>query len=286
MIRSPLAHSTIRINGIDMHIVEAGPLDGQPMILLHGFPEFWYSWRHQIDALTAGGFRLIIPDQRGYNLTEKPDDITAYCLDRLADDIIGLIDYAGVEKAWVVGHDWGGAAAWWTANKFPERIDRLAVLNIPHHAAFSRALRENPAQRRKSWYMAFFQLPALPEVLISAANGALFARWAFGHSPAFDTNDIRRYKRAWSHPGAVTAMLNWYRAVRQTPPERLESPRITPKTLLIWGRQDQVFEENIAQKSVDLCDDGQLVYIDNSGHWVQHEAAEQVNKLLLDFFTA
>lgn len=283
MIRTPLENSFIHINGLTLHVIQAGPEDGQPVILLHGFPEFWYGWRNQIDALTREGFRLYIPDQRGYNLSDKPKEIEAYSLDVLADDIIGLIDHIGLEKAVIVGHDWGGAAAWWTANKFPERLAKLAVLNIPHHAAFSQALREQPAQRRRSWYMAFFGMATLPELIIRRANWWPLRRWAFGGSKAFTDDDIRMYTKAWSEPHAMTSMLNWYRAIQQAPPERLAGPRIAVETLLIWGEKDPVFKKELAQTSIDLCNDGQLIYIEDASHWVQHEAADEVNELLIDF---
>jgi len=278
--------TTIATNGIHLHVVQTGREDGIPVILLHGFPEFWYGWRNQIDALVEAGFRLYIPDQRGYNLSDKPPEIAAYNLDVLAADIVGLIDHIGVKKIRLVGHDWGGGAAWWLANKYPERLEKLTVLNIPHHAAFSRALRDNPVQKRKSWYMAFFQLPKIPELLIRLGNGSLFAKWAFKDSPGFTAEDIQLYKQAWAQPDAITGMLNWYRAVRKTRPARLASPRIQVPTLLIWGKRDAVFEPEIAQKSIELCDDGCLAYIDHATHWVHHDAAEEVNRLLIEWLKA
>lgn len=283
MITTPLEHTSVHVNGINLHLVCAGDPDGIPVILLHGFPEFWYSWRNQIDALANAGFRMYIPDQRGYNLSDKPENVADYGLDRLAEDIIGLIDHIGAEKVRVVGHDWGGGAAWWTANKYPERIEKLTVLNIPHHAAFSRALKQNPAQRRKSWYMAFFQMNRLPEVVCRFGNFSALARWAFGDSPAFTPEDIAEYKRAWWQPGAITGMINYYRAVRRYPPERLESPQITVPVLLIWGLRDHVFDPILAEQSIALCDDGRLEKIDTASHWVQHEAADDVNRLLVEW---
>lgn len=283
MIRTPLEHENIATNGIRLHVVIAGPEDGTPVILLHGFPEFWYAWRNQIDALADAGFRLYMPDQRGYNLSDKPRAITDYSLDVLADDIIGLLDHIGVEKGFVVGHDWGGGAAWWLANRTPERIAKLTVLNIPHHAAFSRALRNDEEQRRRSRYMAYFQLPIIPEISVRAFNWRLLAGWAFGGSDAFTAEDLKQYKQAWAQPGAITGMLNWYRAVRKAPPKRLDSPRITVPTTLIWGKRDHVMKPELAEKSIELCDEGHLYYIDDATHWVQHEAADEVNQVMIDW---
>ncbi|PJF20860.1 MAG: alpha/beta hydrolase [Phototrophicales bacterium] len=279
-----LEHTTIPVNGINLHVVQAGDPTGIPVILLHGFPEFWYSWRNQIEPLVQAGFRLYMPDQRGYNLSDKPKDVAAYNMDILADDIIGLMDAIGIEQARIVAHDWGGAVAWWLANRNPERIAKLAVLNIPHHAAFSRALKTNPKQRRKSLYMAFFQLKGLAEFALKLGKGSLLARWAFGKdNPAFTPEDIEQYKVAWSQPGAITAMLNWYRAVRQHRPQSLNSPQIHVPVLLIWGKRDWAFDFSLAEDSIRLCDDGKLIMIDHASHWVQHEAAEPVNKVLIDW---
>jgi epoxide hydrolase 4 len=283
MIETPLTHHDVYINGVRLHIVEAGDADATPVILLHGFPEFWYGWHNQIDALVNAGFRLIIPDQRGYNLSDKPDEVAAYSLDVLSDDIVGLIDYAGQERGLVVGHDWGGGAAWWAANRYPERIAKLTVLNIPHHAAFNRAVKQDPEQQRKSLYMAFFQLPVLPEIVTSVFDGGLLARWAFRDSAAFTEADLQKYRTAWKQPGARQGMLNWYRAVRKTPPQSLPSPRITVPTTLIWGMQDPVMKTDLAHKSIELCDDGHLHLIDHASHWVQHEAAGEVNRVLIDW---
>src|SRR5205807_2242388 len=138
---------------------------GPPAVLLHGFPEFWYSWRHQLPALAAAGFRVIAPDMRGYNLSAKPPGIRSYCLEALTGDVVGLVRHLGYERAVIAGHDWGGAVAWHTALTRPDVVERLVILNSPHPATFLRELRTF-AQLRKSWYMFFFQLPLLPELMI------------------------------------------------------------------------------------------------------------------------
>src|SRR5262249_191705 len=150
-------------NGISLHVVTAGPENGKPILLLHGFPEFWYGWRNQIPALADAGFRVIAPDQRGYNLSEKPKGLAAYDLNVLTQDMVGLLDALHIEKAVVAGHDWGGGTAWWLAAHHAERVERLIILNSPHGGAFSRAIRRDLSQLRKSWYFFFFQIPRLPE---------------------------------------------------------------------------------------------------------------------------
>ena len=278
-----LTHTTIPTNGLSLHVVQAGPTDGPLVILLHGFPEFWYGWRAQIGALAEAGFRVWVPDQRGYNLSDKPRGVRAYHRDALALDVVGLIEAAGVEKARVVGHDWGAAVAWWLANRHPERVERLAILNVPHHRVMERALTHSLRQLLRSWYIFFFQLPRLPEVLLARQNYAALARSMRGSSRpgTFSAAEMAQYRAAWSQPGALTAMLNYYRAVT-----RSRSPadaRIRVPTRLLWGAKDRFFGVELATASLDWCDEGELVLLPDASHWLQHEAPERINALLLDF---
>ncbi|MBZ0298001.1 MAG: alpha/beta hydrolase [Anaerolineae bacterium] len=281
----PYDHLYIQTNGIQLHVVQSGPEDGKPVILLHGFPEFWYGWRHQIDALAAAGYRVWAPDQRGYNLSDKPEGIAAYNLDKLAADVIGLIDAMGHERVRLIGHDWGAAVAWWTANKFPERLEKLVILNVPHHAVFQNYLRTHASQLRKSWYVFAMQIPWLPEQMMQTNNfQAMSSAIRSSARPGtFSDEDMIEYRQAWAQPHALTSMMNWYRAVIQQPPASLPSPRITVPTLIIWGKHDAFLEAAMAEESVRLCEDGKLVFLDTT-HWVQHETPEQVNQLILDFF--
>ena len=279
------AHTSIRTNGVTLHVVTAGPPDGPLVLLLHGFPEFWYGWRCQIDALASGGYHLLVPDQRGYGLSEKPQGLAAYTLDRLAADVVGLIAASGRDRAAVVGHDWGAAVAWWLGIRHPTWLERLGILNGPHPMVMSDHLRHHPAQLRRSWYIFYFQLPWLPEWSARAGNwrAAVRALRDSSRRGTFTDADLDRYREAWSRPGAFTAMLNWYRAILRHPPRLPRNPRVTVPTLIIWGAQDLVLGRELAVSSVEYCDRGRLVLIEEASHWVHHEEPERVNGLLLDF---
>lgn len=283
---SQLEYHYHQTNGISLHAVEAGPADGPLVILLHGFPEFWYGWRYQIEALAKAGYRVLAPDQRGYNLSDKPKGISAYNLDALAGDILGLIDAMGREKACLVGHDWGGAAAWWAAIKYPQRSEKLVILNAPHPKVMRWNMLHNRAQRHKSWYFLLFQIPFLPEWRMRKDNWRIGVQALRGSSRKgiFSDADISRYRKAWSQPDAANGMLNWYRAALRRRPKRVPSQRVTVPTLLIWGTQDRFLGRELAQPSIDLCEEGKLVFIEEASHWVQHEEPQQVNELLLEFF--
>ena len=278
-------YTYIETNGVRLHVAQAGPENGRLVILLHGFPEAHLSWRYQIDELAEAGFRVLAPDQRGYNLSEKPDEIAAYSLDELVEDVVGLIDHAGAAHAFVVGHDWGGAVAWWLAAKHPERVQRLVILNVPHPIVMGRTIRSSWTQRRKSWYMYAFQIPRLPEFGVRLNNWRRLVDGMQGHSVpgTFSDEDMERYRETWAQPGAIRAMINWYRAMWQARPERLESVRIKVPTLLIWGLRDHVLGSEMIEPSLALCDNGRVERIAAATHWIQHEFPERVNELFLEF---
>ncbi|MCI0646645.1 MAG: alpha/beta hydrolase [Chloroflexi bacterium] len=278
-------HQLVHTNGLTLHVVQDGPPAGPLVLLLHGFPDFWYGWRHQIPALAAAGYHVWAPDQRGYNLSSKPRGIAAYNLDELAADVIGLIHAAGRDRAIVIGHDWGAAVAWWLARTFPQRLERLVILNVPHGAVMRRRLRRDPAQRRRSRYIFFFQLPWLPEAVLRWHNWWTLVRGMrlSSHPGTFSAADLDHYRHAWSQPGAITAMINWYRAAVRAQPRRQRSLRVSTPTLIIWGTEDVALEAGMAHESLALCDAGQLVYLQGASHWVQHEEPTQVNHLITQF---
>lgn len=279
-------HATIETNGLRLHVVQAGPKDGTPVILLHGFPEFWYGWRRQIPYLAAQGFRVWAPDQRGYNLSDKPKELRAYTLDETAKDVIGLIDAMGTEQVYLAGHDWGAAVTWWTAARYPERVKKIAILNVPHPSVMQKTLATNWEQRRRSWYIFFFQIPHLPEWMLGARNGEGLAQALIRTSQAgaFEDRDLAEYRKAWAQPGAVKAMIDWYRTTARAKTERLPDKRIHMPTLILWGKRDHALSWPMAQASADLCDEPRVVYFDEATHWVQHEEANRINPLLAEFF--
>lgn len=274
-------------NGLRFHVAMAGPADGPLVVLLHGFPEFWYGWRYQLSPLAEAGFRVWAPDQRGYNLSDKPGGVAAYAIGHLAADVAALIQTAGRERAIVVGHDWGGAVAWHLAEHFPERIERAIILNVPHPAVMLENLRRNPKQLRRSWYMFFFQLPWLPERLLTFRKGALLARSLRRTSRpgTFSDGDLNRYREAWLQPGAMRGMLNWYRAATRRSFSKAPTSAIRRPTLLVWGARDQFIGREAAQPSIDRCINGKLVFLEDATHWVQHEEPARVNQLMLNFAT-
>ncbi len=279
--------ASIDVDGTRLHVIQAGPDGGPLVVLLHGFPEFWYGWRHQIPSLAAAGYRVWIPDQRGYNSSDKPPGICAYRLDVLAGDVLALIQAAGRTQASVIGHDWGGAIAWWLAAHHPDRLRHLIVINCPHWAVFRRQLRRDAMQVVRSSYILFFQLPRLPELVCRLGNWALPAMVLRRSSRpgTFSAAELDRYRLAWSQGGAWTAMLNWYRAVMQCPLPVPVAGRLAVPTLLIWGAQDHFLTRTMAQPSIDRCDDGHLVWFETATHWVHHERAPHVNALLQNFLS-
>ena len=284
MGRGELEGRTIETNGIRLHVMVGGPSDGPLALLLHGFPEFWYGWRHQIGPLLEAGFRVVVPDQRGYNTSDKPPHLEDFTRDVLARDVVGLLDAFGAERATLIGHDWGGMVAWWVALQHARRVERLVALNIPHPVVFARALR-GARQLLRSWYIMLFQLPRLPEVVLTLRDHAILVGLLrrYTRPGALTDDDLLRYRRAFGQPGAVTAMLGWYRAAVQLKPERLRTREVEAPTLVIWGRDDPALGWEMAEPSTRFCRDGRAVVLEGAGHFVALDAPERVNRLLLDF---
>lgn len=272
----------IQTNGIQLHTALAGPKNGEPVFLLHGFPESWFGWEKQIEPLAQAGFRVIVPDQRGYNLSDKPIGMDQYQMNILVDDILGLADSLGYDKFYLAGHDFGAMVSWNLTIREPRRVKRLVIVNVPHPAVFKSYLRSHPSQMLKSWYAFFFQLPGIPERIVKAGN------WKFMTSAMpdhFSEEDLNRYREAWNQPGAITAMINWYRATFVGSRSSRTNRSIQPKTLIIWGKKDPHLNYQMASLSLDHCDDGDLVLIDNATHWVQHDKSQQVSQLIIDHFS-
>lgn len=270
-----------------LHAAVAGPETGPLAILLHGFPEFWYSWRWQIPALAGAGFLVVAPDQRGYNLTQKTPP---FDMDTLSQDIVHLIQACGRERAFIAGHDWGAAVAWALASAHPERVERLAILNVPHPTVMTRnLLGGNWRQAARSWYIALFQIPALPEWLLQADDFRALKQMLIrtARPGTFTPHDLEQYAKAWAQPGGLPAMVGWYRAAARavlnhrpmTAPWRLSMP-----TLILWGERDVALEVGLAEQSLNYLADGRLIRYPDATHWVHEDLPAEVNRELLAHF--
>ncbi len=288
-VDAAVEHRSETVNGTTLHWVEAG--DGPLVVLLHGFPEFWYSWRHQIPVLADAGYRVVAPDLRGYNESAKPPGYGAYLTGPLTQDVVALIAACDAPRATVVGHDWGGVIAWTLASRRPEVVERLVILNAPHPAVYLRRIR-TPAQMLRSSYVALFQPPLLPEMVLRARDFAVLKAMLRGgaESPAaFTDADLDRYAEAFAKPGALTAMLAYYRAMGR---RILAAARhagatsdrraVSVPTLVIWGRNDPVLGLDTADPG-DFVPDRRVVVVDDASHFVHADAPERVNELLIDF---
>lgn len=280
-----LLHKYYQVKNVQLHVVEAGNREGEILLLLHGFPEFWWGWRHQISYFVEKGYRVVMPDQRGYNLSSRPAGKEQYKMEELSSDIALLIPQLNREKVYLAGHDWGGAVAWAIAIRYPQLLHKLIVLNLPHPQVMKHYLRTSLQQILRSSYIGFFQIPFLPEALLSLFDYKLLERSMQTSSApnTFSQQDMLRYKQAWKKSGALKSMLNWYRAALFGTLE-LDKTVTTP-TLLVWGKQDQFLSYQMARSSIEMCENGRLIIIEDATHWLHHEKAEQVNKLLFEFMS-
>jgi pimeloyl-ACP methyl ester carboxylesterase len=255
-----------------------GPRDGPLVLLLHGFPECWITWRRQLPALAAAGFRAVAPDLRGYGGSDKPRGVAQYSLRKLAGDVAALIAALGRERADLVGHDWGGYIAWHVAMWHPERVRRLAVLNVPHPERYFRALRSF-RQLRQSWYVFFFQLPWLPERFMTPARMRVAMRYTTVREGAYDEEDIAVTLAAVRD---LTGPLNYYRAAARSA-LRKRWQRIDAPALVIWGEKDRWLGADLAEPDPRWVPHARVERIAGASHWVQADAPDRVNDLLLSF---
>jgi pimeloyl-ACP methyl ester carboxylesterase len=284
--------------GVRLSCLRSGPPGGEPAVLLHGFPEnAALGWRRQLPALADAGLRVWAPDQRGYGESGRPSRVSDYVIDALSADALAVLDAAAAEagrpRAHLVGHDWGGAVAWWTALAHPERLASLTILNCPQLSVLRSALLfRNPRQMARSWYIAWFQLPWLAPAVLGAGRAALLARGlrdsgrraSAGRPAAFDDHDLDAYRAAAARPGALRAMIAWYRALpfgRPVPPG--SDGRVRVPVRLIWGARDRALGRELALQSLATCDRGELKLVEEATHWVQHEEPERVNAWIAEW---
>lgn len=276
-------HEFITTNGVKLHYVTQG--DGPLMLMLHGFPEFWYSWRHQIREF-AQDYKVVALDLRGYNDSDKPKDSDAYVMREFVKDVEGVIKGLGYESCVLVGHDWGGAIAWWFAYAHPEMVDKLIVMNIPHPSKLVENLRSNLRQLLRSWYIFFFQIPWLPEWLLRWDDYRLievaFTEQLVNKS-AFTQADIEAYKDAAAKRGTLKAMVNYYRHAFGGFFQQQQWNVLQIQTLMIWGEKDTALGKELTYDTQAYVRDLQIKYIPNCSHWVQQEQPQLVNQYMRDF---
>ncbi len=285
---------------IKLHYVADGPADGEPVLLLHGFPQFSYEWRHQMKALAEAGYRAVAPDLRGYNLSDKPEAVEAYTLQTMAGDIAAFYKTFGWSSANLVVHDWGGGLGWYFAIAMPKMVKKLVAIDIPHPAAFRSAMHQGVQQLQRSWYMWFFQSPGVAEARFGGENIDRLIEWAFqkggeantiswnSGKEVFSAEDLARYKEMLSQPGQLTAALNWYRAnVRPgdmfVSRPQVQLPPISLPVMLIYGTLDHAFADSVWEDTAKYCNGPfKLVPLEGVGHWSPEEAPQEVNRLILE----
>ena len=276
----------LKVGDVRLSVTSAG--DGEPVVLLHGFPEISYSWRHQLPALAGAGARAFAPDLRGYGDSDRPSEVEAYALRALVGDIVGLLDAIGADSAHLVGHDWGGSIAWVLASRAPERVRSLTILNSPHPVASAEA-RQLPEQQQRSWYMLLFQFTGVAEAWLSGDDFANLRRFVFDTAApgVFREQEQERFVAALRRDGALTAALNYYRA--NIPPASWlrpppDLPPIEVPTMIIWGEADAYMSPILLERSATkVAAPLRIERLPGVSHWVQQEAPETVNQLLIDF---
>jgi len=286
---SEISHQWVQANGLRFHVASCG--EGERLALcLHGFPECWYSWRYQLPLLARLGYRAWAPDLRGYGGSDRPQGMHEYAIEKLMDDVAGLIDASGAKETVLIAHDWGGVIAWYFALRRIRPLSRLIVMNLPHPAVFDRVLRSTWRQRLRSWYVLFFQIPWLPEKVFGMRNASPIAEAFRGMAvdkSRFPDEVLDVYRRAALEPGALTAMINYYRALVRGGGSRRQSslgfPRIELPTLMVWGEQDSALGKELTYGTEAFVPNLTLKYLPHASHWVQQDAPDDVNAILREW---
>ncbi|CAA9410309.1 MAG: Epoxide hydrolase [uncultured Ramlibacter sp.] len=272
----------LQVDGLQFEAVTAGPASGELVILLHGFPESGDAWQQQVPALAGAGLRVVAPHQRGYAGSSKPAGLLAYRLSVLSRDVLTLADTLGAAQFSLVGHDWGAAIAWNLVTLHPDRVRHAVILNGPHTGTVGAHSMRHPVQLLRSWYIGAFQLPLLPEFALRANDFALLRRAmeASANHRAIPSELLDTYQDQWSRPGALTAMLNWYRAIALEPPT--PARQIDVPVTVVWGEKDRFLDRGLADAALALCSNGRLVPLPNATHWLHHEQPQEVKRALLE----
>jgi pimeloyl-ACP methyl ester carboxylesterase len=273
--------------GTRIHVIEEGPEDGRPVLFLHGFPEFWWSWRHQLEACAAQGYRAVAIDLRGFGESDRPSEVAAYALPNSFGDVTAVVSSLGGRVA-LVAHDWGGALGWAYTALQPDSVERLTIMNLPHLNAYA-GIAHNLTQLQKSWYMLFFQFEGVAEEVMSRNGYELFKEWFYATaSVKLADEDVARYVELFARPGALTAGLNWYRAnvdpASYLSEQRAELPPIRCPSMLLWGLDDAYLDFEIGRRSGEFVEGPFALHaLPDTGHWIQQERPDEVNALLLEF---
>jgi pimeloyl-ACP methyl ester carboxylesterase len=279
-------HKYIHANNLNFHYVEDGDYNNELVILLHGFPEHWHSWRNQIPFLSRK-YHVVAIDMRGYNLSDKPKDIKDYRLELLVNDVKEIIQELGYEKAHIIGHDWGGAVAWGFASMYPEMLNKLIILNSPHPIGMVKAMKTS-LQLLHSWYILFFQLPTIPELSLSINDYKMAAeslrKTSIYPEKTFNSEDIERYIESIKIPNALSSMINYYRALlRYGIGVRIR--KVENKTLIIWGEKDTFLLKDVNQNIDQYVSDIKIEYIEDASHWVHRDQPQKVNNIIDEFLS-
>lgn len=281
-------HGYVQLKEVKIHFVETGGTDKPLMLLIHGFPEFWYAWRYQLRYFERT-HHVVAIDMRGYNDSEKPEGLANYATSKLVADVVQIIQHFG-GKAIVVCHDWGGIVSWLLAGYHPEVVDRLIVMNVPHPRAATFYILKSPRQWLRSWYLFWFVCPFLPEAVIRAKDYDFIVdmfrnkRAGILHPENFSDEDVEAWKHALSKPGAIHCPLNFYRALFFAEGALpYPSGKIRPKTLIIWGENDVALAPQLADESAKMCEDASVKKIPKASHWVQQDCPDLVNQYMEEF---
>jgi pimeloyl-ACP methyl ester carboxylesterase len=269
---------------VKLHFAHIGPDHGKMVLFLHGFPENWYTWKKQLHFFASKGYKAVAFDQRGYNLSSKPKFVHDYRIDILAIDVINVIKFFHRKKVILVGHDWGANVAWWTTLRFPQYIEKLVILNVPHPFVMKKLLKTNVRQMLRSWYIFLFQIPILAEFFSSFQRGLMlsFLMTSSAQKGTFSKKNLSYYRNTWNKE-TVYAMINWYRGMKLGSERRLKYIKVKPEFLLLWGLKDKFIGWEGIQPSLKLCDKPSYKIFPKNTHWLIHEIPDKINQNIFDF---
>lgn len=274
----------IKLQDVSLSVITAGPADGSPVLILHGFPERAESWKRQIELLSSKGYFVVAPNLRGYGDSDHPDGIKNYSLEKIGNDVIQLMDHFKIKKSYLMGHDWGCMVGWYLLSFFEDRFEKAILMNSPHWKVFRKNLLSNPKQVLKSWYILAIQMPFIPEMLIGLNGYKDFAATVAKSSirAPYPKDELAALVNEWKEKKSMSSMLNWYRAAKYAP--RGGKKEIQTPVTLIWGERDPFVSKKMGAESLEFCKNGEFVVFKGAGHWPHHECKDELNSLILSKF--